>query len=152
MKLLTFLITLSFFVISCDTLPFNDRGETKDGVVTTLTMSNSQFDSVEDVTGTFSVTNNLSHTLKLWFPTGCQFGFSVTQGDSTYIDTRNYSICTLATSTMTLKSKETRTFPIGFEFLSEHFEAELEPGTYQLNAFLLGGNGETASADFVLVR
>jgi hypothetical protein len=55
----------------------------------------------------------------------------------------------LVFSELIIPGNETNSFSL--DFLDENFINNFKPGEYKLNAFLLGGYSDTASAGFELV-
>jgi len=57
----------------------------------------------------------------------------------------------LVFSELIIPGNETNSFSYSLDFLDENFINNFKPGEYKLNAFLLGGYSDTASAGFELV-
>lgn len=145
MKLLFYLLSLSLLTISCQTMPVdNNEEEMEPSLITQLTFEKNIFISAKDVSATYSVKNNLLDSIVLQFPSSCQTGFTVSKDGESIINSDSLQVCAAVMTELILHTTETKSYEISLS----GFDVELEPGVYQLNAFLLEGYSDTTNAEF----
>lgn len=139
----TFLI---LFMMAC-TDPFSSSAELDGSLLLDLQLNSDQVESPEDLEAIFTVRNVSDSTLSYEFPTGCQSGFTIEQDGQEILEKESSTVCTMALSTLSLEPDESKAFDISLSNIEEEADT-LEPGEYQINAFLLENHSKEITKTF----
>jgi len=126
----------------------NFRSSTKitDNIQMELDRESEEIKRVEDVKLQFKLKNISDKTIVYRFPSGCQYGFTVTENQNTIFDSRDNIGCIAAITHLKLEPGQTKVFLIPFKLFDNN--KKLKKGVYKLNAFLLEGHTPKISISF----
>ncbi|MCH2451524.1 MAG: BsuPI-related putative proteinase inhibitor [Gracilimonas sp.] len=145
MRSLVLLFSVLFFFSSCDELPFLSAGSgTNDAMKLKVTADN--IEVMQHIEADFTFTNVTNKRVEYGFPSSCQHGFKVKNGDKVLFNSQYEYGCLAVLTSFELAPGESKTFKID---LSNGGDYEyLESGTYTLEAFLLNEDSDTVSTNF----
>lgn len=156
-KLITATILLLLFS-SCDRLPSftsehaADRHYSVEKITGNLhlklVITSEKIERLQDIEATFILANISTNPLTYHFNSGCQFGFTLTRDATTVFDSRNNIACIQVLTQFTLETGESKKYSIALD--GYHDRRELDPGNYQLTAFLLNNNNHEISIPFTV--
>lgn len=126
----------------------NLRSSTKitDNIQMELDRESEEIKRMKDVKLQFKLKNISDKMIVYRFPSGCQYGFTVTKNQDTIFDSREKIGCIAAITHLKLEPGQTKVFPIPFKLFDNN--KKLTKGVYTLNAFLLEGHTPEVSISF----
>src|SRR5690625_2508569 len=126
----------------------NFRSSTKitDNIQMELDRESEEIKRVKDVKLRFKLKNISDKMIVYRFPSGCQYGFTVTKNQDTIFDSREKVGCTAVITHLKLEPGQTKVFPIPFKLFDNN--KKLKKGIYKLSAFLLEGHTPKISISF----
>lgn len=102
-----------------------------------LTIEDQSIKNLQNLSGSFKITNDTQEPIGFGFSSGCQSTFSIYKDGILVFNGRKNLFCTQALTSFELKVSESKTFP-----LSNDFEKHLEPGNYTIKSYLIGYEDE----------
>ena len=135
---LIFLLTIAILFDGCST-------SFEETLHTTLKLSAIEMNSIQELEGTFKVINGTSETKTIKFISGCQFVFSIEKDGKEVFNSLSLALCTQEITEIEINPYEEMEYQIS---ISQEFE--LEPGKYQLKAFLNSTDALESSKTFTL--
>jgi len=111
-----------------------------------LEITSDKIKHLEDVKAQFKLKSLSVKEVIYGFPSGCQFGYTITKNEKTLFDSRKNLGCTAALTEIRLQFGETKTFPISLDIFG--IDKSFDTGIYELNAFLLENHTPEISASF----
>lgn len=144
MKKLMYSSIVLILLASCE-VPTEEEGE----MVFELNAQHERIDYMPNQRVFFTVSNETNETVTYFFATSCQFGYTVSfQGRFIY-NSNDISLCNGGGTSLTLQPGISKEYVFSLGTISKNPE-QLAKGMYQVNAFLLDGNGEQVSTTFWL--
>lgn len=123
-------------------------GKTTDSLRLELHVDAEEVASSAGLEAHYRVTNIRDDALSIAFSSGCQYGFTVTDGQAVRYDSRRQRACTQALTTLQLQPGQSRVFTIAPSRTDGL--TDLGRGTYALNVFLMGRPETAVSAHFTV--
>lgn len=143
------LLNLSFvllLLLSCDTDNLLTSLKMTDTVQIELNIKSEEIKRLEEISAQFKLKNISDKKVVYGFPSGCQYGYTVTKNNSTIFDSRKKLFCTAAFTQLKLEPGQTKSFPISLDRFD--INEKLDKGVYKLQAFLLQDHTPKISASF----
>ena len=142
-KLIYFSIVL-ILLANCE-VPTEEEGE----MVFELNAQHESVDYMPNQRVYFTVSNETNETVTYFFSTGCQFGYTLSYQNRILYNSTELTLCSHSPTSLTLQPGISKEFVFALSTVSKNPE-QLAKGMYQVNAFLLDGNGEQVSTTFWL--
>ncbi|HLR31504.1 MAG TPA: BsuPI-related putative proteinase inhibitor [Fodinibius sp.] len=120
--------------------------ETTDTLQIELTIKSKEIERLEEVEAQFNLQNISDKEVVYRFPSGCQYGYTITKNHNTIFDSRKNLGCTAALSQLKLEPDQTKNFPISLSRFD--INKKLSKGIYELNAFLLEDHAVQITTSF----
>ncbi len=133
------------FLLSCVILFLGCSTSFEETLHTTLKLSANEMNSIQELEGTFKVVNGTSETKTIEFATGCHFVFTIEKDGKEVFNSLASALCTQEITVIEIAPYKEIEFQIS---ISQEFE--LEPGKYELKAFLIGHDDLKSSKTFTL--
>ncbi|MDR9419906.1 BsuPI-related putative proteinase inhibitor [Gracilimonas sp.] len=112
---------------------------------TSLELQNETIERLRDIEASFEILNNTGKKISFEFPSSCQFGFVISKGEEVIFDSSQEQACLTVVTSLDIKNGSRKVFEIDIPF-----QDELEPGTYEISAFLLEGYADPVSKTFTV--
>lgn len=139
---------LSILVLTALTaceVPTEEEGE----MVFDLNAQHERVDYMPNQRVYFTVSNETNETVTYFFSTGCQFGYTLSYQNRILYNSTELTLCSHSPTSLTLQPGISKEFVFALSTVSKNPE-QLAKGMYQVNAFLMDGNGEQVSTTFWL--
>ena len=137
-------IVVLIALTACE-VPTEEEGE----MVFELNPQHERVDYMPNQRVYFTVSNETNETVTYFFSTGCQFGYTLSYQNRILYNSTELTLCSHSSTSLTLQPGISKEFVFALSTVSKNPE-QLAKGMYQVNAFLLDGNGEQVSTTFWL--
>ncbi len=125
---------VSFFVLVVLIQGCDQSTKSEDEISVDLKISQEILSIGDTLKGTFSVTNNTPEKKSFYFPTSCQFGWTLSLNGITLASTG--TACFQIPTELHLLPAESKKFQIKY-YLTDNEDNKLQPGNYDIEAFLI---------------
>jgi endoglucanase Acf2 len=111
-----------------------------------LKIENNNIDNIQEIEGSFVVTNDSDETIEFSFPSGCQSVFNIYKNGARVFESSKKIVCLRTLTSFELHPNETKSFE-----LFNPFDIFLEHGDYTIKAYLIGYEDQVFAKNYFSV-